>query len=66
MLEDYRQANVSDAIVKIIQSYIPYVNKYIWKSKLRILIVSQYFWPEHFRVNEIVQFFRKKIVMLIY
>lgn len=32
MLEDYRQANVSDVIVKIIQSYIPYVNKYIWKK----------------------------------
>lgn len=32
MLEDYRQPNVSEAIVKIIQSYIPYVNKYIWKK----------------------------------
>lgn len=32
MLGDYRQANVSESIVKIIQSYVPYVNKYIWKK----------------------------------
>jgi UDP-N-acetyl-L-fucosamine synthase len=32
LLEDYYQPHVSEKVVKIIQSYIPYVNKYIWKK----------------------------------
>ena len=32
LLEDYYQPDVSEKVVKIIQSYIPYVNKYIWKK----------------------------------
>ena len=31
-LDDYHEKNVSDKIVNIIQSYIPYINKKIWSK----------------------------------
>ena len=30
------------------------------KKSLKILLISQYFWPENFRVNEIVEYWKKK------
>ena len=32
MVKDYKVLNVSDKITKIVASYIPYVNKNIWKK----------------------------------
>ena len=27
---------------------------------MKILVISQYFWPENFRVNDLVEFLKKK------
>ena len=52
--EDYNVNFVSEKIIRIISSYVDYVNTFVWKNKkMRILILSQYFWPENFRINEI-------------
>ena len=32
IVKDYKVENVSSKIIKIINSYIPYVNKNIWKK----------------------------------
>ena len=60
-LKDYSSPNVSDKIVRIITSYISFINRRVWmKKQLKILIVSQYFWPENFRVNDIAKYLKEK------
>ena len=43
---DYHNYKASMDIVKIIHSYIPYVNRVVWKIYMNILLFSDSFYPE--------------------